>query len=333
MSGPYAEGSPAPLSAPSGAGPGAVARFFTGGGLPSFVLALAAVYETFLILLLFGPEGDGRWAAFVSEFKVRCFDYNPATGGMTWAAAWIMLAEPVFIVGLVFALWRAGTRARLARALRGGPLLAGALTGLSAVGAVFAYGLGSLTPPADPLAFPGARIRTALPLPEFQLQDQTGARVDHTALRGRVTLITGVYALCSAACPNILMEVRELLSDLPPEARDHFGVLAFSLDPDRDTLPLMGAIATAYGFTHPRFRYLNGEPEAVRAVTSALQFSAQRDARTGEVDHASLFILVDASGRIAYRFTAEAGRRSWVRQAIAELGREAAAAPSAAGVP
>ena len=296
--------------------------FLVGGGLPVFLVSLATVYEVFLALLLFGPTGDGAWAAFVTEFKVRCFDYNPATGGMTWTAAWIMLAEPPFICAIVLLLWRVGGRARPRMSLLR-PAAAGVTAGLLAVAGLFAYGLSTVSNPSDTLPFPGARIRTRLELPAFQLTDETGAAVDSASLRGRVTLLTGVFALCSATCPNILMEVKNLLENLPPGANEHLGVLALSLDPDRDSLELTGSIARAYGFSHPRFRYLNGDPTVMSNLTSRLQFSAMRNPETGVIDHASLFILVDADGRIAYRLSADARHRGWVRAAVQELCAEA----------
>ena len=50
-----------------------------------------------------------------------------------------------------------------------------------------------------------------------------------------------------------------------------------------------------------------------------LQFSATRNPQTGVIDHANLFLLVDRSNHIAYRFTLDARHRAWLRTALRSL--------------
>jgi hypothetical protein len=47
------------------------------------------------------------------------------------------------------------------------------------------------------------------------------------------------------------------------------------------------------------------------------------------IDHANLFILLDASGRIAYRFNLNPRHRAWMHEAIIALVGEAAAVENA----
>ncbi len=297
------------------------ARFLTGQGLPVFLVMAAATYELFLLLVIFAPAGWGVWSAFSDEFKIWCFNYDPRTGGMEWMAVAIMVAEPPFIVGLMLAIWRFG---RSKDAMGFGwwhhrrAAAVGMGVGLFAVGGLYAYGRPSTE--AEPvLPFPGQRIRTALPPPEFSLTDHRGAPLALADLRGRVTLVTGVYALCSTTCPQILVQVRELLDSLPPEARDRLDVVVLSLNPEYDTAALMGGVAEAYGFEYPRFKYLNGDPAAMKPLLRDFQFAARRDPETGIVEHANLFILVDADARIAYRFNLDRRHAGWLRDGALAL--------------
>lgn len=312
----------------------ATGGFLTGQGLPAFVTSAAAVYEAFLLLVIFAPPGWGAWSAFSEEFKIWCFSYDPRTGGMEWMSVVIMLAEPLFIVGLLLLVWsfgrtpsdKAGGWRRHHRAA-----VVGLCVGLSAAGGLYAYGRPSGEAEMA-LPFPGERIRTQLAPPDFSLVDHRGNPVSLAGLRGRVTLITGVYALCSTTCPDILIQVKELGDSLPPEARERFGVLAMSLNPEYDTNELMGAIATAYGFTYPGFRYLNGEPSVMNPLLRDFQFAARRNPETGQIDHANLFILVDADGRIAYRFNLDRRHRGWLREAVLALTAEVAGTPTSTEV-
>lgn len=298
--------------------------FFTGAGFPVFVLSAVAVYEAFLLLIVFAPLG-GPLADFANEFKQWCFDYDPRTGGMKWAAVWVMLLEPPSIAAIAVLLWFSGLRTlRTVAALLGQwrAIAAGVLFASVAVGGLYAYGKpdpgGAVLPP-----FPGERIRTHLQPPSFRLADQTGATFGLEDLRGRVVIMTGIYAQCSTSCPEILVELRDLLAGLPGGDRASVSVAAFSLNPEYDTSDLMLAVASAYGFTHPEFRYLNGDVPLMRDLLTRLQFSPVRNPQTGAIDHANLFLLVDAQGRIAYRFNLDPRHHAWLREAVLSLTAEA----------
>ncbi len=57
------------------------------------------------------------------------------------------------------------------------------------------------------------------------------------------------------------------------------------------------------------------------------QFSARTNPVTRMIDHANLFILVDAEGLIAYRFNLDKRHGSWLREAALSLIHESSARP------
>lgn len=307
-----------------------IRRFLTGTGFPAFLLSAAVIYEIFLMAVVFAPPGSGPWSQFSEDFKVWCFSYDPRTGGMQWAAVWVMLLEPVFLSVLAALLWRHSLRELFTRkgaaahwlAVLGGVLFAGV-----AMAGLYVYGARD-SAANESLPFPGERIRTQIVPPDFDLTDHRGHPVSLASFKGRVVLVTGVYAFCSTACPEILREVKNLAEALPPESRERLSVVALSLNPEYDTSLLMNAVATAYAFEYPMFRYANGEPELMRDLLTRLQFAPVRNAATGAIDHANLFILIDARGRIAYRFNSGARHQPWLYQATLDLTREAAATAS-----
>jgi cytochrome oxidase Cu insertion factor (SCO1/SenC/PrrC family) len=61
----------------------------------------------------------------------------------------------------------------------------------------------------------------------------------------------------------------------------------------------------------------------VHDALSRLGFSRSVNPVTRTIDHANLFLLVDAEGRIAYRFSLDARLRTWLRDAILALAAEA----------
>lgn len=302
--------------------------FFTGAGLPLFLLAATLVYEAFLLAVVFAPESTGAWGGFAREFKQWCFSYDARTGGMEWAAVWVMLVEPAFVVFMAMLLSRRALGSL--RTLAGWErhwksAAAGVIAAILAMAGLYAYG----RPAADadaPLPFPGERIRTHLAVPPFRFVDQKGAALSLDQLRGRVVLMTAVYAACpTGACSTILAETRALLDALPPEARARLSVVALSLNPEHDTPEVMNAVTKTFGFTHPEFRYLNGDPDGLHDLTMRLGFAPVLDPSTGVINHANLFFLIDARGEIAYRLTLDERHRSWLHEGLLALTREAEA--------
>jgi protein SCO1/2 len=298
--------------------------FFDGPGFPIFVFSTLLAYEVFLgAVLATPPGGEAGWGRFVQDFRIWCFNYDPRTGYLEWASVFVMLFEPVS-VGLIVALvWRGALRELRHAAtwrLTWPHWTGGMLVTTLVVGVLVAY-----SRPEEELLlpFPGERIRTHFAAPAFALTDQRGAPVSLADYRGHPVLITGVYAYCSTACPQILQQVQRTLAGLPPEVRREVSVLALSLNPEYDTRQLMAAVTEAYGFAYPEFRYANGDPATVNALLERLQFARMRNRVTGQIEHSNLFLLVDRAGEIAYRFSLNPQHAPWLHAALQQLAAEA----------
>lgn len=70
--------------------------------------------------------------------------------------------------------------------------------------------------------------------PELGLKDHLGSEVTTEGLRGKVMLVTFVYASCPDICPLIVSNLRRTLDRLGPRAKD-VQVVAVSVDPEGDT--------------------------------------------------------------------------------------------------
>jgi len=298
-----------------------------------FLLTALTAYEGFLLLTIFGPTQGGLLGDFVRDFQLWCYRGDPRTGGISWLAVSVMMLEPIFIVGVAVLIWRKVfgelrhprvwfAHARAATA--GFGVIAACVAGLVYSARADAARAQVLPP------FPGERIRVRLDLPAGPFVDQLGTTFRFADLRGRVVLVTGVYAACTAACPEIFLEVKKILGELPAADRAGLSVVALSLNPEYETAELMKLVAEGRGLTHPEFRYVNGDkPAAMHDVLTRLQFSATRNPQTGVIDHANLFLLVDRSGHIAYRFTLDPRHRAWLREGLRALLHEPYAAPLA----
>ena len=333
MADPHSLASPAPPALPVVAErqESAGERFLTGPGLLVFLLAALAAYEGFLLLTIFGPTQGGPLGDFVRDFQLWCYRGDPRTGGISWLAVSVMMLEPIFIVGVALLLGRqllpqlAQPRLWLAQAraaAAGFGVIAVCVAGLVYYARLDAARAQVLPP------FPGERIRVRLEVPDVPLVDQKGAAFRFADLRGQVVLVTGVYATCTTTCPEIFLELQRTLAELPAAERTGLRVVALTLNPEYETAELMNLIAEGRGLAHPEFRYANAaQPAAMHDVLTRLQFSATRNPQTGVIDHANLFLLVDRSGHIAYRFTLDPRHRAWLRAGLRALLTEPHAAP------
>jgi len=300
-------------------------EFFSGWQFAAFSLSAIGAYELLVLGMLFAPVTDDAFGRFAEDFKTWCFGWDPATGRSQPMYLVLMLSEPL-VLGLVLAVvyWKplrdvASTPRRLV------PHAAVAATLTFAAIPV----LMSLTPAEaaeGELPFPAERLRTAHDPPDFELVDQEGRPVSLEALRGRVVLLTGVYASCAFTCPMILGQARRAVASLPPEKRGEVTVVAVTLDPKKDTPEVLARMAEAQGVSAPSFRLATGATEVVEPLLDRMGIERRRDPATGVIDHANLFLAIDRRGRVAYRFTLGERQERWLETALGLLVAEEGAA-------
>lgn len=298
-----------------------VQTFFASWRFPVLVLSVLLAFKALVLLVLFVPAAPTGFGAFAEEFKVWCFGFDPATGHMESAYVGLALAEPLVIGAVIVGVWWRPLR----EVLGVRPRAIIPYVGLAAL--IVAAGASSLLlmktdARADELPFPAKSLRTALVTPPVALTDHEGEAVSLDALRGRVVMITGVYASCGYACPMILGQARRAVAALAPSERSDLRVLAITLDPDHDGRDQLAQMANAQSVATPTFHLLWGEPRAVDTALDDFAIPRKRDAATGVIDHANLFILVDRRGTIAYRLTLGALQERWLVEALRTLLRE-----------
>lgn len=292
---------------------------------PALALPLLLCTQVMLLSLLLVPAEMGPLARFAEDMKVWCFGYDPATGNMQPAYLAMILLDPMVLSALIAVVWwrplRRILRRRPAAVV---PWVAASvlLAGGCAAAAVALWRADTADGPVDPDAFPAERIRTAHPAPAFDLIDQDGARVRLADLRGRVVVVTAVYATCNATCPMILAQARGALAALTPEERADVVVVGVTLDPQRDDPAAMGRLAQAQEVSSPTFRLLSGPPDEVERALDAIGVARKRDPATGVIDHTNLFLLLDRRGRVAFRFGLGSLQERWLGEALRLLARE-----------
>jgi len=298
----------------------AVRRFITEGGFPSLFLAVLLYFELMMIALLVTPPAPTGFGAFAEDFRVWCFGYDPATGITQWIYAMGMLGPPLMLGGFVTLVWWEPLR-ELAR--RPGALLRSALVAALLMGAA-ALGMSTLSRdlPDGELPFPAEALRTSLHPPNLLLTSHEQLPVDLAALKGKVVLLTAMYASCGHTCPLLLSQSKEAVAELSEEEQRDLRVVAVTMDPENDTPAVLAGLANHHDMAAPLFNLVTGEPARVEKVLDQMGIARSRNPETGVIDHANLFLLIDREGTVAYRLGLGERQKRWLVSALRLLLRE-----------
>jgi protein SCO1/2 len=246
---------------------------------------------------------------------------------MKWIYPVMLLVNPLMLDLVIVVVWWVPLRDALRtgwRQLLPSVGLAFAVATLLA-GALFAF---EPVRPDGELPFPADAIRTTLTPPAFTLTNHEGESVSLETLRGRVVVVTAVYASCGFTCPMIMGQSKRVVDSLTPEERADLTLVGITLDATRDTQEVLAAMAKGQNISTPVFNLCTGDLETVETLLDDFGVARSRNEETGEIDHANLFIVIDRQGRIAYRLTIGDQQERWLGTALRLLlneGREAKA--------
>lgn len=127
----------------------------------------------------------------------------------------------------------------------------------------------------------------------FTLRDHTGAAVTQDTYKGDYKLIYFGFTYCPAICPTELQKISGVMKSLPEEISTQIQPLFITVDPDRDTVPVMADYVDLF---HPKLIGLTGTPDQIEAVKKQYRVFATK-VETEEmsdytVDHSSFIYFM-----------------------------------------
>lgn len=128
-------------------------------------------------------------------------------------------------------------------------------------------------------------------VPAFDLTDQRGQKFDRTSLDGHVWVADFVFTNCEATCPRMTSKMKALQNATTPSLK----LVSFTVDPDRDTPPVLAAYARRSGADTARWSFLTGEKSTLNMLA---QDAFKLSAVGVDMDHSTRFVLIDRKGRI-----------------------------------
>jgi len=166
---------------------------------------------------------------------------------------------------------------------------------LSRRGALALIALAAALPPAIAAAPPGDSIYQLHPA----LTDQDGRAYDLASTRGAPVLVSMFYSGCEMVCPVIFETIAQTVKALPASERARLRILMVTFDPERDTVDVLKATAQRHGCDE-RWRLVRATDADVRRLAAVLGVQ-YRQLPSGEFNHSSAILLLDAEGRIVTR--------------------------------
>jgi len=131
---------------------------------------------------------------------------------------------------------------------------------------------------------------------EFHLTNQDGQTVDAASYRDKTVLLYFGYTHCPDVCPTTLGTLALALHRLGPNA-DKVRVLFVSVDPARDTVPVLKQYVNAFG---PQFVGLRGSDSELQELSRRyrIAYALEKPDRQGNytVAHSNAVFIFDDKG-------------------------------------
>jgi protein SCO1/2 len=139
------------------------------------------------------------------------------------------------------------------------------------------------------------------PAPTFSLTTQDGARLALQDLRGKVVVVTFIYATCADTCPLLTAKLAGLQARLGTDLGTTVFFLAITVDPARDTPQVLQRYAQVHGANLAGWAFLTGTPVEIQQVARHYGIYYKKTPR-GAVDHTFLTSLIDHSGTLRVQY-------------------------------
>lgn len=292
-------------------------NFIVGGSFPAIAISVLVCWVAFLIGVLMIPPSPTALGAFAEDFRIWCFGYDPATGRTEWAYVMAMVLPQLMLSIFILLFWWEPLRTLFRR-----PGMAFLHAGIGVVlvaGSAAGFVFSSSETATTELPFPAEELRTTMHAPEVSLVNQDGEAIDIAELRGKVVVLTAVYASCGHTCPLILQQAKASVAELDESQLQDLRVVAVTMDPENDSSDVLSMLAENHGIETPIYNLLTGPAAEVETTLDRMQIARSRNPETGVIDHANLFLLIDRNGKLAYRLGLGDRQQQWLTTALRVL--------------
>lgn len=141
-------------------------------------------------------------------------------------------------------------------------------------------------------------------IPEFAFLNQDSLLVTNHDLKGKVFVIDFFFTSCPTICPKMTRNMVYLQEKFQSVA--NFGMISFTIDPERDTPKRLKKYTEDYKITDPDWHLLTGDREDLYDLANRgfNIYAAEEPNVAGGFEHNGFFALIDKEGYIRSRYDA-----------------------------
>jgi protein SCO1/2 len=155
-------------------------------------------------------------------------------------------------------------------------------------------------------------------IPQFELLNQQGNKFGRSALEGHVWVADFIFTNCEGPCPRMSSHMHRLQGTVDRNVK----LVSFTVDPQRDTAPVLEKYGKQFGADDAHWSFLTGDT----ATLNMLDHDAFKLGTIGAgMDHSTRFVLIDRKSRIrGYYGIAEGDPVSRIAKDASRLEKEPA---------
>ena len=130
-------------------------------------------------------------------------------------------------------------------------------------------------------------------VPDFTMTDSARHPFRRSQMAGKIWVVDFIYTFCPAECPLMSSRMRKLEGQV--KGMNDVRLLSISVDPQRDTPPVLNQFAQRWGAPNAQWTFITGDAATVHLL-------AYQTFHVGDVinkmEHSTKFALVDRQGVI-----------------------------------
>ncbi|MBX7108374.1 MAG: SCO family protein [Chitinophagales bacterium] len=143
-------------------------------------------------------------------------------------------------------------------------------------------------------------VRVFWDAPDFSFETQNGDTLHSRDLKGHAYVVDFIFTNCEGVCPNLSKTMS--LIQLNFKDDDRLKLVSFTVDPDRDSIPVLQEYAKRYEAIDGKWYFLRGEKQTVwnmaqQGFKVPVVYTPE-GGKGAEFTHTEKIVLVDEDGKI-----------------------------------
>lgn len=129
---------------------------------------------------------------------------------------------------------------------------------------------------------------------------QNGKKVAFASFKGKIQIVSMVYASCPHACPVTISDLKAIEHGIAPKDRKKVGFILITFDPKRDTVQKLNALAQKRKLDPKRWSLLRGPTDQVLELAALLGVKYKKVSAT-DYAHSNIISILSPQGVIKHQ--------------------------------